>query len=263
MNTNHSHEGTTGPAFLVGAGVGIVAGIAVSLRRAAPGRATRLNQWQRLLARRLGPVDATLLAARVQARYEALYAQRPRFGRLALRLHLEHNLLPGLALYQVLRETLGDSQVALAEWDQLVGAAEGSPAQQSIRLLEHMPGSFTLFRAVTRGLMRHGLPADGWTYHWVEDSPERIAFNIERCFYQAVLAHYGTPELTAHFCRLDDVAAEKLPPTIRWERTTTLGGGGAVCDFCWMHVRPVQPRRKQQPRHEPQSQQRDARQRLH
>jgi hypothetical protein len=86
--------------------------------------------------------------------------------------------------------------------------------------------------------MEYGFPADGWTYHWVEASPERIAFNIERCFYQTVLADYGAPELTEHFCRLDDCAAEKLPPTIRWERTTTLARGGPACDFCWVHLSP-------------------------
>jgi hypothetical protein len=238
MNINHSHKRATGLAFLAGAGVGILTERLAGGRLAAPGRATRLDVWQRLLARRLGPVDAALLAARVQARYEGLSAQRPRFAHRALRLHLDHNLLPGLALYQVLRETLGGSEAALTQWDDLVGSAEGSPAQKGFALLGRVPGGFALLRAFTRALMKHGFPADGWSYHWVEDSPQRIAFNIERCFYQRVLAHYGAPELTEHFCRLDDLAAEKLPPSIRWERNTTLGRGGPACDFCWSHVAP-------------------------
>jgi hypothetical protein len=233
MNTHHIHERAIGPAFLVGASAGILAGLLVAGRRATPGRATRLDLWQKLLARRLGAVEAALLAARVQTRYEALHAQRPRFARRALRLHLDHNLLPGLALYQVLRETPGSSEAALALWDELVGAPEGSPAQKAFPLLGRVPGGFALFRVFTRALMKHGFPEEGWTYHWVEDSPHRVAFKIERCFYHSVLAHYCAPELTEHFCRLDDLAAEKLPPTIRWERSTTLGRGGPACDFCW------------------------------
>jgi L-2-amino-thiazoline-4-carboxylic acid hydrolase-like protein len=235
MKINRSGDYTTGSALVVGAGVGLLAAMALGRRRAALGRATRLELWQKLLARRLGTVDSALLAARVQARYEVLYIQRPRFARLALRLHLKHNLLPGLALYQALRETLGDAVAALDLWDEIVGAAEGSPAQKAMPLLGRVLGGFALFRVFTRQLMRHGFPVDGWTYEWVQDSPRRIAFNIKRCFYHAVLTHYGAPELTAHFCRLDDLAAEKLPPTVRWERTTTIGRGGPVCDFCWTY----------------------------
>jgi hypothetical protein len=240
MNTHHSHDHAPRPALLVGLGLGTLAGLALGRQMAGPRRATRLDLWQRLLARRLGAVDAALLAARVQARYDDLYARRPRFQRLALRLHLAHNILPGLALYQVLCEALEDRQAALARWDELVGAAEGSPAQAAARLLDRVPGSFVLFRAATRALMQAGFPADGWSYQWVEDSDRRIALNIERCFYLRVLTFYGAPELTEHFCRLDDVVAEKLPPSIRWTRTTTLGRGGAACDFCWTHVAPAQ-----------------------
>jgi hypothetical protein len=187
------------------------------------------------MARR-GRAEAALLAARVQARFMVLYQQRPRFAHRALRLHLEHNLLPGLALYQVLREAHGGSDSALAEWDELAGAAGSSPAQRSVRLLNYLPSSFALFRAVTRALMKAAFPADGWTYTWVEDSDRRIAFNIERCFYLTVLTYYGAPELTAHFCGLDDRVAEALPPWIEWARTTTLARGGAACDFCWQQV---------------------------
>jgi hypothetical protein len=29
---------------------------------------------------------------------------------------------------------------------------------------------------------------------------------------------------------------ENLPPSIRWERTQTLGRGGSYCDFRWRRV---------------------------
>ena len=46
----------------------------------------------------------------------------------------------------------------------------------------------------------------------------------------------GAPELTPICCQVDDWMMENLPPSIRWERTQTLGRGGAVCDFRWRRV---------------------------
>ncbi len=220
----------------LGVALGLAGGLALGRRLAGPPRATRLDLWQRLLARRRGAVEAALVAAQVQARFEELYRVRPRFAHPALRNHLDHNILPGLALYQVLRQRHGEAPAALAEWDEVVGAREGSPSQRSVRLLDRLPGSFTLFRTATRGMMRLAFPPEGWTITWVEDSDRRIAFNIEHCFYLTVLSFYGAPELTEHFCRLDDLMAEALPPSIQWARSMTLGRGGPRCDFCWSQV---------------------------
>lgn len=66
---------------------------------------------------------------------------------------------------------------------------------------------------------------------------ERIAFNLHSCFYRETLTAYGAPELTASFCRLDDVMYEEASPYMSWDRTMTLGQGGTHCDFCFTHVR--------------------------
>lgn len=224
--------------LLLGVTLGALGGLALRRRLAAPRRAHRLDLWQRLLAKCTGEVEAALLAARVQARYEELYARRPRFAHRALRMHLERYILPGLALYQVLREVHDDPQVALAEWDELVGAPEGSEMRKALKLLSHLPWKFAIFRVAVRWRMQQDFPPDGWTLERVEDSDRRVAFNIHSCFFQKVLTAYGAPELTEHFCRLDDLAAEALPLAITWARTTTLGRRGPQCDFCWTHVTP-------------------------
>jgi hypothetical protein len=51
---------------------------------------------------------------------------------------------------------------------------------------------------------------------------------------------YGAPELMPHICAFDDWMFETLPPSIAWERTTTLGRGGNRCDFCWGRVSQAQ-----------------------
>jgi len=207
-------------------------GLALGRRLAAPQRAHRLALWQRLLTRRMGEVDAALLVAQVQARYEELYARRPRFAQRALRMHLERYILPGLALYQVLREAHDDPHVALAEWDALLGAPENSEMRQALKLLSHLPWTFTLFRMAVRWRMGRDFPPEGWTLEWVEDSDRRVAFNICSCFFQKVLTAYGAPELTEHFCRLDDLAAEVLPPSILFSRQFDAWHSGLQNDVC-------------------------------
>jgi hypothetical protein len=222
--------------LLLGVTLGALGTLAFRRRRAALRRAHRLNLWQRLLAERIGEVDAALCAARVQARYEELYVRRPRFAQPALRMHLKRYILPALALYQILRETHSDQHAALAEWDRLLGAPEGSPTRKALKLLGRLPWMFPIFRAAVRWRMRREFPPEGWQIEWVEDSRRRVAFNIRSCFYMKLLDAYGAPELTEHFCRLDDRAAEALPPAIVWTRSATLGRGGEVCDFCWTHL---------------------------
>ena len=89
--------------------------------------------------------------------------------------------------------------------------------------------------------MQRSYPKEGWTTEWVADDEQRLAFNIRRCLYVDTLTAYGAPELMSHICAFDDWMFETLPPTIAWERTTTLGRGGDRCDFCWRRVSPSQP----------------------
>jgi hypothetical protein len=70
----------------------------------------------------------------------------------------------------------------------------------------------------------------------VENSDRCWAFNIYDCFYQKLFSAYGAPELTAYFCKGDDLLFTALPPQIRWARTRTLGRGDALCDFRWERV---------------------------
>ncbi len=229
------------PSFLFELGLiaGAVGGLVVGRRMAAPGRMPRAAVWQRALAAKRGEVEAAVLMARVQARYEELYAQRPRFAHRALRLHLERSILPGLALYQVLREALGDREAVLAEVGALlVASAMHSQQRRLVSLLNYLPNPFAWFRRPARWSMRD-YPAEGWEIEWVEDSPQCLAFNIHRCFYLNVLTAYGAPELTPLFCKGDDVLFAGLPPSIRWERTGTLGRGNALCDFRWHRVTPA------------------------
>ena len=214
-------------------GTAIGTSIAMSRRMAGHRRMPNLATWQRALIEKHGEVQGAILAARIQARYEELYHERPRFTHPALRWHLEQNLLPGLALYQALREEQSERDAALSETGLLLALGSTSKALNLLmNMRKYLPLPFALFRQIVRvSLLAY--PQQGWDIERREDSENSFAFNIHCCFYLDVLTAYGAPELTAMFCQLDDLAYAALSPSIRWERTKTLGRGDACCDFRW------------------------------
>ena len=100
--------------FLAGLAAGAIGGLLVRRTAARPRRMPHLDVSQRVLVQTRGEVKAALLAARVQARYDELNAHRPHFHLPSLRRHFETNILPGLALYQTLREENDDQEAVMA-----------------------------------------------------------------------------------------------------------------------------------------------------
>jgi hypothetical protein len=165
----------------------LAVGAALGRRTGMPRRMRRmphLRTFRAGLVRTHGTVEGALLAARVQARYDVLYATRPRFTHPALRWHLTFQILPGLALYETLKEDgarHGAARAtALAEAGMLLERL-GVLAPR-LPLLRYVPFAFGLFRRFTR-LMLLLYPATGYDIQMVEDTPRSIAFNVRRCFY--------------------------------------------------------------------------------
>ncbi len=216
---------------LVWAIVGLAAGGALGWWISRPRSLPDLYSTQRNLAKLHGEVRAGFLTGKMQEKYNQLMAQRPRFSHPALRMHLEGNILPGLAIYQVLRDELGDPAAAQAETEQIL-AANFIPRRKPLwQMLGLLPQPFRLMRPAMRWIMRFGFPAEGWETEWVEDNEQRIGMDISRCFYLDVLTALGAPELTRTFCALDDHDAQLMPPGIVFERSATLGRGQTCCDF--------------------------------
>lgn len=191
-----------------------------------------LKIWQQALANQRGAFEAAILAGKVQARYDELYASRPRFSQRILRLHLDMLILPGLALYQTLLEENDGAEAVLVEMESIFEATF-SRFFRFMLFVDRAPGSFALFRRSARTTLKHVFPPEGWERETVEDSDRAFAFDMHSCLYLNVLTAYGAPELTPPYCRMDELLYEKLPPIIIWERTKTLGRGGDCCDFRW------------------------------
>jgi hypothetical protein len=168
------------------------------------------------------------LARQVQERFAILYSECDRPANPFLHAHLHDNILPGLALYQVLRESLPGEE-ALAELDRVFGLAAGQRARK-MKWLGRFPLVYAILLFAIKPMMR-SYPAQGWETEWLEVSGRAIRFNMHRCFYCDVLTRYGVPELTASFCRLDDLVYEQMSPFLKWQRSQTIGRGAAYCNF--------------------------------
>ncbi len=195
-----------------------------------------LRCLRQVLTRRHGAGKAEHLVAAVLQEHAVLLAETPMPENRDLRWHLKENILPGLAMYRVLlQEHDNDRQAALAEVDEVIRTRTLAANCLLLAPLKVLPAPFGIFRAGF-GLAMKKFPAEGWDITYIENGKDRVAFNITRCFYLNTLTACGAPELTASFCKSDDVMAELFPPSIRFERLHTLGRGDMVCDFRYCRV---------------------------
>ena len=221
--------------FLFILGVSTALGIAWLVRQRRK-EAGSLRIWQQVLIERHGAEKAGQLAAAVRQQNAALVAETPLPENQTLRWHLKENILPGLALYRVLlQEHAGNQKAALTEVDEAFRARTLAKNRLLLAPLKMLPAPFPLFKLAFAQMMKK-FPAEGWDFTYVANDDDQVAFNATRCFYLNTLAACGAPELTASFCKNDDVMAELFPPSIRFVRPHTLGRGDTVCDFQYCRV---------------------------
>ena len=225
--------------FWLGLTIGVFGGMLVAHKRLERPRMPNSKIWQRILAEKMGLVEAAAFIARVQQRYEDLMTRRPVFDHLVFDTHVEGNILPGLALYQVWREDglNHEDTMEKVNWIFETWFHQFPPFNMVMtRLMNYMPENFTFFRWLVRLATDKFFPPPGWQYEIVDDNEHSFAFNMNQCLYLDVLTYFETPELTPVFCRLDDVLMDVMPESIKWGRTQTIGMGGDCCDFCWDFV---------------------------
>ena len=186
---------------------------------------------RKFLLGKFGKDKTNSIFDQVKNRYNVLLENRELQQDPVLRFHEDRYILPGLALYQVLlQEYDGDVQAAMTDVEEVVRLTILDQTRLLFAPLKWPRRPFPLFR---RGfeLVMKAFPSPAWKFEYLEKSPQRVAFNITRCFYFDVLTQLGTPELTRVFCRADDAMAEHFPPEVQFKRNTTIGKGGEFCDF--------------------------------
>ncbi len=73
----------------------------------------------------------------------------------------------------------------------------------------------------------------------LEQTPERLSFNVTRCRYAEMYRALGLADLGGSLsCQRDFALVEGFNPDIRLERTQTIMEGAAHCDFRFRSDRP-------------------------
>lgn len=219
----------------LGLGLGLVGGVLLWRSKSNNKKMPYLKIWQKLQGGQRNQAEIRRIAGLMQSNYERLYAQRTKVQHLALQFHQERNILAALSFYQILLKE-GTSQAEAFEQIEAVFRQAMLPLLKFYALQKYLPDAYNFMRHSAISSMKYVFPEVGFKSEWLENSPQRIAVNIHGCFYLETFKALGAPELTTIFCKLDDVLFEQLPPSIRWERTTTLGRGGDICDFQWSKV---------------------------
>ena len=74
----------------------------------------------------------------------------------------------------------------------------------------------------------------------LEQSPERLSFNVTRCRYAEMYRALGLADLGGSLsCQRDFALAEGFNPAIELTRTQTIMGGAPFCDFRFRLARPA------------------------
>lgn len=200
--------------------------------------------WQKVLVERWQDEATNRFMDRAHDRYQELFAARFRYPDRTLQRHLERQILPGLAIYQVLRER-GVSQAGALQLVEDMFRVSLQPKRRWLNRLGQLPFFYTIMRWMQRRLVRRSYPPTGWDVIWLADDEERLAYQISRCFYLDTLRTYGAPELASVYCRTDDLLIQGVSPYVDWQRLSSLAEGGEVCEFCLQRVHVEEPEAKQ------------------
>ena len=175
--------------------------------------------WLREWTRQHDEIRAKAFLDRVEGLYVELYAHSKRHSPRGLqKLHFEKNILPAIAAYQVLLAEGNSSETAQAALDDLL-AVTISEQKRMYRFWGRFPFFFDFLRWTLKPLTLSQYPREGWRMDFPDLGPDVTGLDSHSCFYLHVLTEYGYPELTRHFCHLDDVLFEGVTPYIRFERT--------------------------------------------
>ena len=91
-------------------------------------------------------------------------------------------------------------------------------------------GWFVRFLKITMPLKFKMTLGHGWEVEFPECPKDTFAMTTYKCIYQQIFAKYGMPEMTAVFCRVDDILYSDLPKA-EFLYTQQIGNGGSVCDY--------------------------------
>ena len=72
----------------------------------------------------------------------------------------------------------------------------------------------------------------GWSVEFPKCPSDTFTMITHKYIYQQLFAKYGMPEMTARFCKVDDILYSDLPRA-EFIYTQQIGNGGDMCDYSY------------------------------
>ena len=167
-----------------------------------------------------------VLAQRLQALRQENAGASPEKQR-----HLEGQILPGIAAYEILQMVM-PREAALQTVHDYVEQRAWMLKKLFLGLMR-IPGLYKRVPGIfSRQTPKLFGPAAGFAATELQTTGGVWRIDMTRCPYHDACVQYGCPELCPCFCDSDDITYDGLHPKLRWRRTKTLGRGDTCCDFC-------------------------------
>jgi len=148
-----------------------------------------------------------------------------------LRAHTYRLIYPAIAAFEAMTEGGLSREDAAGLLSRLMHQ-RAEKAAAVLRSVLRIPGLYRViprfFSAMTK---KHYGEKASFQAMWYSQGKRNMRFDMTACPYQIICAAHGCPEVVAAFCDADDVVYGHMHPRLCWQRTQTLGRGGACCDF--------------------------------
>ena len=138
------------------------------------------------------------------------------------------NLLTALAMVSVLEEN-GRTR---SEAEKLVADAMYRFIEPQVGSMRKLAGHgwFVRFLKIAMPVKFRLTLGHGWRVSFPKAPGSRFSMTTHICIYQQIFAKYGMPEMTAVFCKVDDILYSDLPRA-EFSYTQQIGRGGKFCDY--------------------------------
>ena len=149
------------------------------------------------------------------------YADDKNYGHLC-------NLITSLAMVMVLEE----NGKARSEAEKAVADAMYKFIEPQIKSMEKLASHswFVDFLKFSMPIKFRNTLGYGWSVDFPEAPKGVFSMVTHKCIYAQIFEKYGMPEMTAVFCKVDDILYSNLP-CAEFLYTQQIGNGGAVCDY--------------------------------
>ena len=151
------------------------------------------------------------------------YADSKNYGHLC-------NLLTSIAMIMVLEQNGRTREEAEKEVSEAMYEYIKPQIVSMKRLASH--GWFVRFLKIAMPLKFKKTLGYGWSVEFPKCPSDTFTMITHKCIYQQLFAKYGMPEMTARFCKVDDILYSDLPRA-EFIYTQQIGNGGNMCDYSY------------------------------